>query len=105
MIVVLIIGVLAAIAVPNFISARENSRRKCCVANLRVLDGAKEQWAMENKMAAGANVTMADLANGKFLRGVASGPECPSGGTYTLRAVGQTPICSRAAAPDSHVLP
>ena len=56
MIVVLIIGILMAIAVPNFIRARESSRRSSCIANLKQIDSAKEQWAMDNKAASGAAV-------------------------------------------------
>ncbi|MEO0249499.1 MAG: prepilin-type N-terminal cleavage/methylation domain-containing protein, partial [candidate division WOR-3 bacterium] len=51
MIVVLIIGILLAIAVPNFIRARESSRAKSCVANLKQIESAKEQWAMDTKAA------------------------------------------------------
>src|SRR5712692_4475722 len=53
MIVVLIIGILLAIAVPNFIKARESSRAKACVANMKQIESAKEQWAMDNKKVAG----------------------------------------------------
>lgn len=105
MIISLIIGILVAIAVPNFVTARENSRRKTCIANLRVLDGAKEQWAMETRASAGSNVQMSDLTTGGFLRGNATGPKCPIGGTYTLRTIGETPTCSYGAAPNNHVLP
>ncbi len=94
MIVVLIIGVLAAIAVPNFLQARENSRRKTCIANLRGMDQGKEQWAMENKAAEGAAVTITQLVNGKFLRGPLTGPQCPAGGTYALMPVGKSPTCT-----------
>jgi prepilin-type N-terminal cleavage/methylation domain-containing protein len=48
MIVVLIIGILLAIAVPNFMSARERSRANACRSNLRQIQAAKEQWAMAN---------------------------------------------------------
>ena len=51
MIVVLIIGILMAIAVPNFIKARETSRRNSCIANLKQIDGAKATWALELKKA------------------------------------------------------
>ena len=78
MIVVLIIGILLAIAVPNFIRAREQSRAKSCSANLKQIDSAKEQWAMDNKAASGTAVTggMASLigANGY----IKSEPSCPS---------------------------
>lgn len=106
MIVVLIIGILMAIAVPNFIRARESSRRNSCIANLKQMDSAKEQWAMDNRAASGATVNMSDLtgANG-YLKGPAAGPTCPAGGTYTVNNVGTNPACSLSAAPDLHVLP
>src|SRR5216117_60159 len=49
MIVVAIIGLLAAIAIPNFIKAREASQKNACIANLRQIDGAKQTWALEQK--------------------------------------------------------
>ena len=61
MIVVLIIGILLAIAVPNFIKARESSRAKSCVANLKQIESAKEQWAMDTKAAPTATPVDADL--------------------------------------------
>src|SRR5207244_6719969 len=60
MIVVLIIGILLAIAVPNFIKARETSRTKSCIANLKQIDAATEQWAMDNKASQGATVALTD---------------------------------------------
>jgi prepilin-type N-terminal cleavage/methylation domain-containing protein len=104
MIVVLIIGILMAIAVPNFIRARESSRRNSCIANLKQMDSAKEQWAMDNKAATGAAVNMSDIA-GTYMKGAATGPVCPAGGTYTVAVVGTNPSCSKSAAPELHVLP
>src|ERR1044072_6767579 len=101
MIVVLIIGILMAIAVPNFIRARETSRRNSCIANLKQIDSAKEQWAMAQKAAAGAAVQMSDIA-GTYMKGAAAGPTCPAGGAYTVNPVGTNPACSRSAAPDPH---
>ena len=49
MIVVAIIGLLAAIAIPNFIKAREASQKNACIANLKQIDGAKNTWALEQK--------------------------------------------------------
>src|SRR4051795_4928084 len=80
MIVVLIIGILLAIAVPNFIKARETSRSKACVANLKQIDSAKEQWAMDNNKTNGAAVVMTDLVAGAAGY-IKSTPSCPSGGT------------------------
>lgn len=106
MIVVLIIGILLAIAVPNFIKARETSRTKACVSNLKQIDAAKEQWAMDNKAAAGATIAggLADLVGSTNY--IKATPECPSGGSYaTIGTVGENPICSLAAstAPDHHL--
>jgi prepilin-type N-terminal cleavage/methylation domain-containing protein len=57
MIVVAIIGLLAAIAIPNFVKARQTAQRNACISNLRQIDGAKEQWALENKKSAGTDTT------------------------------------------------
>mgnify|MGYP003498350256 CR=1 FL=1 len=56
MIVVAIIGLLAAIAIPNFIKNRTISQQNACINNLRMIDAGKEQWAMETGQAAGATV-------------------------------------------------
>ena len=54
MIVVAIIGLLAAIAIPNFVRARTTSQMNACINNLRQIDGAKQQWALENKVTGAA---------------------------------------------------
>ncbi len=90
MIVVLIIGILLAIAIPNFMKARETSRTKSCVSNLRQIDAAKEQWAMDNRASNGAAVTWGDLVPDYIKRQ----PQCPSGGTYTIGNVGTNPTCT-----------
>jgi competence protein ComGC len=92
MIVVLIIGILLAIAVPNFIKARETSRTKSCIANLRQIDAGKEQFAMDAKLGNGDAVAQGDLEPDY----IKSWPECPSGGTYTINAVGTDPVCTEA---------
>src|SRR5437867_11330126 len=76
MIVVLIIGILLAIAVPNFIKARDTSRAKACTANLKQIESAKEQWAMDNKAATNASPGTTDLyGTTAYIR---STPSCPS---------------------------
>jgi prepilin-type N-terminal cleavage/methylation domain-containing protein len=104
MIVVLIIGLLMAIAAQTFIPARERSRAKACVANLHELDRAKLQWAMDTKASNNATPTTIDLSP-TYMREV---PECPSGGTYVINDVSTTPTCSVGASsanPDySHTL-
>jgi type II secretion system protein G len=92
MIVVLIIGILLAIAVPNFIKARESSRAKSCVANLKQIESAKEQWAMDTKAAPTATPVDADLYGATaYLK---TTPECPAGGTYTIGDMATRPVCS-----------
>ena len=94
MIVVLIIGVLLAIAIPNFLRARETSRAKSCTANLRQIETAKEEWAMDTKAAATATPTAADLVD-EYMKGTADTlPECPSNGTYTVGNMSTRPSCS-----------
>src|SRR5438552_9765456 len=78
MIVVLIIGTLLAIAVPNFTRARETSRSKSCVANLKQIEAAKEQWCMDNKQGSTATPGTADLYG--TTNYVKNTPDCPSGG-------------------------
>jgi prepilin-type N-terminal cleavage/methylation domain-containing protein len=67
MIVVAIIGLLAAIAIPNFVRARESAQLNSIANNLRILEGAKEQYALENKLATSANLGSSDLT--PYLKG------------------------------------
>ena len=91
MIVVLIIGILLAIAVPNFVKARESSRQKSCIANLRQIDSAKQQWAMDNKQAGSASPASGVLVGtGGYLK---SYPACPAGGSYSIGSVDADPTC------------
>lgn len=94
MIVVLIIGILLAIAIPNFLRARESSRAKSCQGNLRQIETAKEQWAMDTKAASDATPDAAALVP-TYIKGTAGTlPECPSKGTYTVGNMSTRPICS-----------
>ena len=108
MIVVLIIGILLAIAVPNFIKARETSRGKSCTANLKEIESAKEQWAMDTKAAATATPGTTDLyGSTAYIRNT---PACPSGGTYTIGDMNTRPVCGigtngTAITSDDHTLP
>src|SRR4051812_39952861 len=88
MIVILVISTLTAISVPNFLTARGTSQRTTCMANLKKLDAAKEQWAMESHQKQGAPADMADLTTNGYLNGPATGPTCPAGGSYSVNPVG-----------------
>lgn len=91
MIVVAIIGLLAAIAIPNFIKARQSSQRAACINNLRTIDGAKATWALENKKKSGDPVGDDDIfGETKFIK---VKPDCPAGGAYDIGAVDAKPDC------------
>lgn len=92
MIVVLIIGILLSIAVPQWFRAREGARAKSCLENLSKIDGSKEQWAMEFRKGQGDAVAEADLWP-TYIKGT-SFPSCQGGGTYTLGAIGDAASCS-----------
>ena len=101
MIVVAIIGLLAAIAIPNFVRARTTSQTNACINNLRQIDGAKQQWALENHQTSAAAPGSAVLR--PYLgRGTAgSWPSCPANGSYSIGSVSTAPTCNIA----NHVLP
>jgi prepilin-type N-terminal cleavage/methylation domain-containing protein len=94
MIVVAIIGIIIAIAVPGFIRARSQSRMKSCQENLTKLDGAKEQFALERNVGPGTAVAMTDLVATDGTGYLKSAPLEPSGGSYTVAAIGTDPTCS-----------
>src|SRR5437868_8980977 len=95
MIVVAIIGLLAAIAIPNFVKARTTSQQNACINNLRQLDGAVQQYALENKLASTATYTLANL--NPYIKLTTGGnlPGCPAGGVYKEGAtVTNAPTCN-----------
>ena len=92
MIVVAIIGLLAAIAIPNFIKAREASQQKSCIANLKQIEGAKATWALEQKKVNTDTPTDGDLFGATLY--ISAKPGCPAGGTYALGAISAVPTCT-----------
>ena len=107
MIVVAIIGLLAAIAIPNFVRARATSQANACINNLRQIDAAVNQWALEKHATTGQSVNYpGDLTPYIKLNSGSSIPACPAGGTafsdsYTLSNVSTKPTCQKVA---THVL-
>jgi len=99
MIVVLIIGILLAIAVPNFVKARDTSRTKSCIANLKQLYSAQQQFALDNKYDGGHGVASDDICgNGLY---ISVEPTCPAGGSgYQFTTCDTPPTCDIA----DHVL-
>src|SRR6266403_1789915 len=106
MIVVAIIGLLAAIAIPNFVKARTTSQANACINNLRQYDGAVQQYALENKQSSSATYTMALLKPYIKLDSSANLPSCPANGTYSEGAsVTNPPTCTLSTASPAHKLP
>ena len=116
MIVVAIIGLLAAIAIPNFIKARTTSQQNACINNLRQIDGAIQQWALQTGQLPTATVVVASLSPylGRGTAGatvntgggqVAGDINCPAGGTYATATVADKPTCSLSSLATPHLLP
>jgi len=110
MIAVMVIGVLLAIALPNFVRARRTSHTKACISNLKQIDAAKEQWAMDNNQPGSATPLATDLFGaGKY---ITQSPTCPTTGALydaTLGSVDTYPTCPNPAVDGggnyTHVLP
>jgi len=94
MIVVAIIALLAAIAIPNFVKARTASQKSACIANLKQIDGAKATWALEQKKTSADLPTTADLYGSTLY--IRDEPLCPAGGAYSLLPVDPKPTCTKS---------
>src|SRR5688500_5984400 len=103
MIVVAIIGLLAAIAIPNFIKARAISQRNACIANLKQIDGAINTWALEQQKVNLDPVVSAELyGNSNYIK---AAPSCPAGGAYTYGKVGDAIQVGCSETAEGHTLP
>lgn len=111
MVTLMIVTVLIGIAVPQFLRAREVSRARSCVKNLRTITIAKEQYAMDNHLSAGATLPAltALCGNGTTTYIKGTGPICESGGTYSVGTLDLDPTCSIGTSVGAnqlaHVLP
>jgi glucan phosphoethanolaminetransferase (alkaline phosphatase superfamily) len=86
--------VLCVLLIPSFISAHSTSSTNACINNLRIIDAAKEQWALENNKSTNDTPVWNDIqpylgrsSTNKIL-------QCPDGGIYTIGKIGQLPTCS-----------
>ena len=106
MIVVAIIGLLAAIAVPNFVQARNSARTNTCVNNLRLLSAAKDQAALELGRNETATATVADVSAYLKNSAIPKEPIQLSSTAYTggLNAYSVNPICAVSATNTGHTL-
>jgi prepilin-type N-terminal cleavage/methylation domain-containing protein len=109
MIVVAIIGMLAAIAIPNLVHSRQVAQMNTCISNLRYIDGAKQEWAFEQRKQDTDTPAGSDLQ--PYLGRTASGslPACPLDAaqsfatSYAPQSIGAKPVC--LIIPTTHVLP
>ena len=104
MIVVAIIGILAAIAIPNFLKSRLESQKNSCIANMKQVEGAYEQA----KLAGVSSPTMASLTGStSYLKVEPKCPWAPTGGSYTMPTAADRVKCPNATQDDctGHVLP
>ena len=109
MIVVAIIGLLAAIAIPNFIHARTTSQQNACINNLRLIDSSKQQWALEHNGSNSSTPAGSDLQ--PYLGRTAAGelPWCPADPattfttSYSVQNIGTKPTCLIVTS--THILP
>ena len=102
MVVVVLIGFMLCIAVPNLLYAFNTSRAITCIGNLRQIESACQQLAIVNGLAPGSTISVTnDLAN--YMKSI---PRCPSGGSYYVLPVGNSPQsrCTLDADPFGHKL-
>jgi prepilin-type N-terminal cleavage/methylation domain-containing protein len=92
MIVVAIIGLLAAIAIPNFVRAKDEAQKQACINNLKSIAGLKVTWALDHKRGNSEVPSDSDLF-GPMLY-LSTKPSCPANGTYSLNQVDTKPACS-----------
>jgi prepilin-type N-terminal cleavage/methylation domain-containing protein len=106
MIVVAIIGLLAAIAIPNFVRARKTSQTNACINNLRQIDSAKQQWALEQGKK--STDTPVPTSLNPYIGRLGTGADlyCPltpkttwGGYTGNINQVNQLPTCGNYDAP------
>jgi ABC-type proline/glycine betaine transport system substrate-binding protein len=86
-------AVLAGVALPAFAKAKDKAQGTACANNLKQIDGAKHQWALENKKADQDVPTWQELK--PYLGGKGKAPKCPSGGKYTIGSIDSQPTCSK----------
>jgi len=109
MIVVAIIGLLAAIAIPNFIRARSTSQQNACINNLRQIDSAKQQWALETGQTSSVTPTSTQVTPylGRGANGSLNSVVCPLdttktfAGSYTMGNMGTPPACKKQPTGDN----
>jgi len=87
----------AGMVIPCMVPARPMAQKNACIQNLRLIEGAKEAWALDQKMEAGAVASETDLVAREGGRGyLRAEPKCPAGGVYHFGTAGTKATCSLA---------
>lgn len=95
MIVILIVGLLMSIAVPQFMKSRETSQLKACWENQQKLEAAKHMWMMDYGISSGNTPAMTDLVP-EYIK---FEPKCPTNAVYALGTGMVSVTCPDHAAP------
>jgi len=99
MIVVCVIGILSAIAIPNFSRARQVATKNACIANLKRVQGAIQMWSLDTCAAAGSTPATGDLVTAY----ITSWPKCGNA-SYEVPAVDANPVCPNSGSYTDHTL-
>jgi hypothetical protein len=105
LVIVVSIGLLAWMVIPNFVKARVSGGTRPCIEIMREYQAAKDEWALENKKTNGVTATENDIR--PYIKWDSNGnlPKCPQGGIYTIGKVGEPVTCSLGKTNANHVLP
>ena len=104
LVVLLGLFVWVSVNMPSFVKEPVASPANVCINNLRQIDGAKNEWALENGETNGDVCTENDIKNFIKLDLKGNLPKCPQGGTYTIGKIGEPPTCSLGKTKPGHVL-
>ncbi|MBA4387104.1 MAG: hypothetical protein C0404_03925 [Verrucomicrobia bacterium] len=98
---VAVVGLLAAIAIPSFVKARNTAQMNACINNMRQIDSAKEQAAIKYSIKDGAEVPIDQVS--EFVAGGLGARKCVAGGVYKINPLGESPECSLHGSMDAPV--
>ena len=94
-----LIGMAVLVCIPNEPPRRRYSPTKACIANLKQIQGAIEQWSLETKRSTNDPVSISDISGSPtdYIKQLINKElKCPTGGTYSVTTVGENPSCSFA---------
>ncbi|MFA5499634.1 MAG: prepilin-type N-terminal cleavage/methylation domain-containing protein [Candidatus Omnitrophota bacterium] len=103
MIALAIIAIMLSITIPNYARSRLESQKNTCMANLRQINSAIDQWVMENKIQTGTVPSELDEESiYSYLK--SSKPRCPGAGVYTIHTIGSAEQVTCSLSSKGHLL-